>query len=171
MSADTSSQRMTGQNTLRAHGTGRSRATSLELARRITVLRGEAVLNSTQFGRKRPNAAVVERPLQMPNPRRDKMKNLFRSLMACFLFGAAASPVLAQGDNTGIYLGIWANPLGLHPISEDKEEQAIELREGGAPLGINRTFALHLHYYGWTALAPLLDNNGVFHPDAALQFD
>jgi hypothetical protein len=65
----------------------------------------------------------------------------------------------------GVYLGIWADPsLG------SNSEEAIEVREGPAPLGIGRTFALHLHYYAWTDLSHELVN-GVFQPDVGLQGD
>jgi hypothetical protein len=74
--------------------------------------------------------------------------------------------LLAQTPDRGIYLGIWANPqLG------SGQEAAIEVREGPAPNGINRTFALHLHYYSWTKLAGELDSAGVFHPDDDLLGD
>jgi len=67
---------------------------------------------------------------------------------------------------TGVLLGIWANPA-LAP----NQEKAIEVREGPAPDGINRPFALHLHYYGWSDLSQELSSGGVFQPDAQLAGD
>ena len=64
----------------------------------------------------------------------------------------------------GVYLGVWANPS-----SARNQEAAIELLEG--PSGINRPFALHLGYYGWTDLSQLLNSAGVFQPDANLEGD
>ena len=81
----------------------------------------------------------------------------------------AAVPAIAQLNAPPpgqVYLGIWADPtLGANP------EQAIEKREGGAPNGVGRTFALHLHYYGWKDLTQQLDSTGVFHPDSSLLGD
>lgn len=37
-------------------------------------------------------------------------------------------------------------------------------REGVAPNGIGRRFALHLHYKRWTVLSQELDSTGVFQP-------
>jgi hypothetical protein len=92
-----------------------------------------------------------------------------RLIASIVLLAGLAAPGRAQlnlppaGE---VYLGIWADPdLGNGP------EGAIEAREGGAPNGISRTFALHLHYYGWTALAQLLDSAGRFQPDSALAGD
>ena len=76
----------------------------------------------------------------------------------------AAAGTLAVPAN-GVYLGIWANPLLGSP------EAAIEAREGPAPNGIGRRFALHLHYKQWTDLAQQLNSAGVFQPDADLQGD
>ena len=71
-----------------------------------------------------------------------------------------------QVPSNGVYLGIWANQA-LAP----SPEKAAEIREGPAPNGINRTFALHLIYYQWGDIAAQLDSNGVFHPDASLLGD
>jgi uncharacterized protein (TIGR03437 family) len=65
---------------------------------------------------------------------------------------------------TGVYLGVWANPS-----SASNQEAAIELLEG--PSGVNRPFALHLGYYGWTDLSQLLNSAGVFQPDKNLEGD
>ncbi len=84
-----------------------------------------------------------------------------------FLAGSAAcaaAGTLAVPAN-GVYLGIWANPALGSP------EAAIEAREGPAPNGIGRRFALHLHYTNWTDLSQELDSAGVFHPDSDLQGD
>ncbi len=77
------------------------------------------------------------------------------------IWAAGTLPVPA----TGIYLGIWADPS-----LASNQEKAIELREGPAPTGINRPFALHLHYYQWSDLSQEL-NNGVFQPDTQLLGD
>jgi uncharacterized protein (TIGR03437 family) len=65
---------------------------------------------------------------------------------------------------SGVYLGAWANPT-----SASNQEAAIELLEG--PSGVNRPFALHLAYYGWTDLAQLLNSAGIFQPDTNLAGD
>ena len=84
------------------------------------------------------------------------------ALFAFSAFGAAPPlPIPA----TGAYLGIWANP------AFGGVEAAIQMREGPAPYGINRTFALHLHYYPWDGLAKLLNAQGVLEPDTALAGD
>jgi hypothetical protein len=68
--------------------------------------------------------------------------------------------------STGVYLGLWANPaLG------QGQEKAMEVREGPAPNGINRPFALHLEYETWTGLSQEIDSAGVFHPDPGLMGD
>src|ERR1017187_304123 len=77
-------------------------------------------------------------------------------------WAAATLPVPA----TGIYLGIWANPS-----LAQNQEGAIEIREGPAPNGINRPFALHLHYYAWTDLSSELSGSAVFTPDTQLLGD
>ena len=88
------------------------------------------------------------------------------SLLLMALLLASGDSLLAQDGKGGIYLGIWANPsLGAN------QEDAIEAREGSAPQGIGRRFALHLHYYGWTKIAQMLDASGVFQPDPDLQGD
>ena len=62
-----------------------------------------------------------------------------------------------------MYLGLWPNPnLTGGP------ERDIETREGPPPLGINHAIPLHLIYYQWSDIAALLDNKGVFQPDAAM---
>jgi len=76
------------------------------------------------------------------------------------LNAAAALPI----PTTGVYLGVWANPN-----SASNQEAAIELLEG--PSGVNRPFALHLAYYGWTDLSQLLNSAGVFQPDTNLEGD
>jgi uncharacterized protein (TIGR03437 family) len=79
------------------------------------------------------------------------------------VFGASgALPVPAYG----IYLGIRADPS-----LAANQEGAIEIREGPAPNGINRPFALHLSYYAWTDLANELSSSGVFTPDSTLAGD
>ncbi len=85
------------------------------------------------------------------------------------LFALLALPILHASSplpipTSGVYLGVWANPN-----SASSQEAAIELLEG--PSGINRPFALHLAYYGWTALSQLLNSAGVFQPDGTLQAD
>ncbi len=77
-------------------------------------------------------------------------------------WGASALPV----PSNGLYLGIWANPN-----SAQTQERAVEILEGPAPNGINRRFALHLVYYGWSDIAALLDSNGIFQPDQELAGD
>jgi hypothetical protein len=77
------------------------------------------------------------------------------------IWAAGTLPVPA----TGIYLGIWADPT-----LASNQEKAIEILEGPAPTGINRPFALHLHYYKWSDLSQEL-NNGVFQRDAQLLDD
>jgi len=67
---------------------------------------------------------------------------------------------------TGIYLGIWANPS-----LASNQEGAIEIREGPIANGINRPFALHLHYYAWSDLSHQLDSGGAFSPDPQLPGD
>ncbi len=70
-----------------------------------------------------------------------------------------------------VYLGIWADP-DLDPQGHGSQERAIEVREGPAPLGVNRTFALHLHYYQWPDLAQALGAPGSgFQPDNDLSGD
>ena len=92
---------------------------------------------------------------------------LFIALVMSTPGRAQQNPVLSPPAGQ-VYLGIWADPdLGTDPDKKVREEQSIEIREGQ----VNRTFALHLHYYGWTALAPELDSSGVFQPDPALQGD
>jgi len=81
-------------------------------------------------------------------------------LIVPILPGSSTLPI----PSGSIYLGVWANPN-----SANNQEAAIELLEG--PSGVNRPFALHLGYYGWTALSQLLNSAGVFQPDAALQGD
>src|SRR5271157_1742350 len=76
------------------------------------------------------------------------------------LHAASTLPI----PSTGLYLGVWANPL-----SANTQEAAIELLEG--PSGVNRPFDLHLAYYGWKDLSQLLNSAGVFQPDPALQGD
>ena len=83
-------------------------------------------------------------------------------LVARAVSGAGALPV----PSTGVYLGIWANPV-LAP----NQESAIEVREGPSANGIGRRFALHLHYYAWSDLSQDLDSAGVFQPDQQLQGD
>ena len=78
---------------------------------------------------------------------------------------ARANQPLPVPQNS-VYLGIWANPN-----LANNQEGAVEIREGPAPMGINRTFALHLVYYQWSELAAMVDSNGVFHPDTNLQGD
>ena len=92
-----------------------------------------------------------------------------RSTGLVALAGLLAVPGMAQlnlppaGE---VYLGIQADPqLG------SGTEQAIEVREGGPPNGVGRTFALHLHYYAWKDLAQELDASGRLQPDSALQGD
>lgn len=83
-------------------------------------------------------------------------------LLAAILTSAPAAAQLNLPPNGQVYLGIWANPqLGSGP------EASIEGREAN----VQRTFALHLHYYGWTELAKQLGSDGRFHPDAALLGD
>jgi hypothetical protein len=100
------------------------------------------------------------------------MSRLFRfCIVNCVVAAVSASTLFASSGKlavpaTGIYLGLWANPaLAANP------EKTIEIREGPAPNGISRTFALHLHYYQWTDVAAMLDSNGVFQPDAAVGGD
>jgi uncharacterized protein (TIGR03437 family) len=71
-----------------------------------------------------------------------------------------------QPPATGIYLGVWANP-----DSATSQERAIEILEGPAPNGINRTFALHLIYLQWGDIQAMVDNNGVLQPNGALRGD
>ncbi len=82
----------------------------------------------------------------------------------------AGQPVRAAGalsvPAAGVYLGIRADPN-----LAQNQEAAIEIREGPAPNGINRTFALHLSYYAWTDLANELSGSGVFKPDNTLSGD
>ncbi len=85
----------------------------------------------------------------------------FPALFVIPLLQAASTlPVPASS----VYLGVWANPN-----SANNQEAAIELLERAS--GINRPFALHLGYYGWTDLSQLLNAGGVFQPDTALQGD
>ncbi len=79
---------------------------------------------------------------------------------AAFAFAQAGSCTAGEGcrlilPSTGVYMGIRPYP----DITDSKghlctgnEKCAIEVRERRAPFGIDRKFALHLHYYGWTAL-------------------
>ncbi len=77
-------------------------------------------------------------------------------------WAATALPV----PNSGVYLGIWANPnLG------NSQEKAVEVREGPAPGGVNHPFRLHLIYQAWTEIAQQVDKNGVFQPNVALAGD
>jgi hypothetical protein len=64
--------------------------------------------------------------------------------------------------SNGIYLSIRANP-GL----AQNQERAIEIREGLAPNGINRTFVLHLIIMRGRIFANEL-SAGVFTPDSTL---
>jgi hypothetical protein len=89
------------------------------------------------------------------------MRACLAFLVLPILHAASTLPIPA----TGIYLGVWANQsAGSHD-----QEAAIELLEG--PSGVNRTFAFHLAYYGWTDLSQLLNSAGVLQPDTALQGD
>jgi hypothetical protein len=95
-------------------------------------------------------------------------------VLMCLLVVPVGS-VRAQEDRepnsrSAIYLGIWADPE-LDPQGHSSQERAIEARESAAPLGINRTFALHLHYYDWSELQGALEVGGVFHPDNDLLGD
>src|SRR5580704_10757928 len=94
-----------------------------------------------------------------------------RFILARFVVALAAASMVSAAGNLviparGVYLGLWANP-GLAP----SPEKTIEVREGPAPLGIGRTFALHLVYYHWTEIAAQLDSGGVFQPDFTLVGD
>jgi hypothetical protein len=96
----------------------------------------------------------------------------FVALM-CLLVGLA-SDVGAQEGRAPIYLGIVADPEK-DPKCAGSQERAIEVREGSllpsSGWGIDRTFALHLHYYDWTDLAQHLEVGGVFQPDNDLSGD
>lgn len=85
---------------------------------------------------------------------------VFTTLLTLTVLHASTLPI----PSSGVYLGVWANPN-----SAGSQEAAIELLEG--PSGINRPFALHLGYYGWSALSQLLNSSGVFQPDSNLQGD
>lgn len=52
--------------------------------------------------------------------------------------------------SNGVYLGI-------------QSSVNLSILEGPAPNGINHTFALHLAYYNWGAIATMLDGSGVFN--------
>lgn len=77
------------------------------------------------------------------------------------------NPVFPLPDGK-VYLGIWADPMLTASTSQEK---AIGMREGSTEAGINRTFALHLHYYDWTELLQALEVGGVFQPDNDLSGD
>ena len=67
---------------------------------------------------------------------------------------------------SGVYLGIWADPdLGTN------QEQAVEIREGAGPNGINHPFSFHLVYYKWTEIEQQLNRQGIFQPDSDLAGD
>lgn len=91
---------------------------------------------------------------------------ILRTALVAALLGLPAAAQLPPPPDGQVYLGIWANPS-----LATTQEAAIEIREGAAPNGINRTFALHLHYENWHALADMTDSSGTFHPDAALAGD
>jgi hypothetical protein len=75
------------------------------------------------------------------------------------------SPALAV-PAMGVYLGLFAGSA-----QGATEEAAMEAREGPAPTGIGRPFALHGLYYSWKGLTQLVNAQGVFHPDASLAGD
>src|SRR5271157_4072493 len=85
--------------------------------------------------------------------------------LACLVGQAAWAAGAIPFPANGVYLGIWVNPALGTP------EAAIEAREGPAPNGIGRRFALHLHYKQWTDISQQLNSAGVFQPDSDLQGD
>ncbi len=97
---------------------------------------------------------------------RSTLPSTIAFVVATTLITAPAPAQLGPPPAGHVYLGFWADPQ----ISSD-QEQAIESLERPAPGGIGRTFAFHLHYYAWTALAQELDSADVFHPDPALLGD
>ena len=79
---------------------------------------------------------------------------------------ARAHPQALPVPASGMYLGIWADPS-----LAANQEQAIEIREGPGPNGIDHPFSFHLVYYQWTDIEQLLNKKGVFQPDSALAGD
>src|SRR5580658_7195314 len=87
--------------------------------------------------------------------------------VAALLAGQAARASNALPvPSSGVYLGIQADPS-----LASNQELATEILEGPAPNGINHTFAFHLVYYQWPAVAAMLDSNGIFQPDVELAGD
>ena len=103
---------------------------------------------------------------------------VFALFVSCYFSGAGLAQDLpaSSGRPGKIYLGLWADP-DLDPQGHMSQERAIEVREGTLPdssgnydEGIDRAFALHLHYFDWTQLAQ--ENvSGVFQPDNDLLGD
>jgi hypothetical protein len=91
-------------------------------------------------------------------------------LVVAGLFSGMAMAEEKSDDRfRGVYLGLWADP-DKDPQGHMSPERSIEVREGAAPDGIIRTFALHLHYYEWTQLVGELVS-GKFQPDNELLGD
>jgi len=98
---------------------------------------------------------------------KDQLRNLraFAVAVAALAFAGTAlaqTKLCKPGEScrlalptAGVYMGIQAYPYitdSENQICAD-QECSIQVREGPSPFGIDRKFALHLHYYGWDTLA------------------